>query len=85
MDKAGTCVADEGVYKVILPLEGATIVLDYQTLFPNIGLNSRAAFTSLFIMRLSLLANFFSMTMKWIPSAGRVVRLRRETLEDRSV
>lgn len=41
----GTYVTDEGVYKVVLPREAATIVLDYQTLSPNIGLNSWVAFT----------------------------------------
>lgn len=42
----GTYVPDQGVYKVILPREAATIVLDHQTLSPNLGLNSWAAFTS---------------------------------------
>jgi hypothetical protein len=40
----GIYIADERVYKVILPREAATIVQDYQTLSPNIGLNSWAAF-----------------------------------------
>jgi len=40
----GTYIADERVYKVILPREAATIVQDYQTLSPNIGLNSWVAF-----------------------------------------
>ena len=40
----GTYIADERVYKVILPQEAATIVQDYQTLSPNIGLNSWVAF-----------------------------------------
>lgn len=40
----GTYIADERVYKVILPREAATIVQDYQTLSPYIGLNSWAAF-----------------------------------------
>src|SRR5258708_15919356 len=42
----GTYIADEGVYKVVLPREAATIVLDYQTLSPNVGLNSWVAFAS---------------------------------------
>src|SRR5205823_4718293 len=41
----GTFVPDEGAYKVILPREAATIVQDYQTLSPNLGLNSWAAFS----------------------------------------
>lgn len=41
----GMYIADEGVYKVVLPREAATVVLDYQTLSPNIGLNSWVAFT----------------------------------------
>src|SRR6266851_880151 len=40
----GAYIADEGVYKVVLPREAATIVQDYQTLSPNIGLNSWVAF-----------------------------------------
>jgi Domain of Unknown Function (DUF1259) len=48
IDSKGTYIADEGVYKVVLPREAATIVLDYQTLSPNIGLNSWAAFTPAF-------------------------------------
>jgi hypothetical protein len=40
----GEYVADEGVYKVVLPREEATIVYDYQTLSPNLGLNSWVAF-----------------------------------------
>ncbi len=42
----GAYIADEKVYKVVLPQEAATIVQDYQTLSPNIGLNSWVAFTS---------------------------------------
>jgi hypothetical protein len=42
----GTYVPDEGVYKVVLPREAATIVQDYQRLSPNLGLNSWAAFAS---------------------------------------
>jgi len=42
----GTYAADEGVYKVVLPREAATIVQDSQTLSPNVGLNSWAAFIS---------------------------------------
>src|SRR5258708_11056560 len=41
----GANIADEGVYKIVLPREGATIVQDYQTLSPNFGMNSWAAFT----------------------------------------
>src|SRR5215472_9820459 len=42
----GTYVSDDAVYKVVLPREAATIVQDYQTLSPNFGLNSWAAFSS---------------------------------------
>ena len=42
----GTYASDEGVYKIVLPREAATIVWDYQTLSPNIGLNTWVAFTS---------------------------------------
>jgi hypothetical protein len=46
IDGKGTYAADEGVYKVVLPREAATIVQDSQTLSPNVGLNSWAAFIS---------------------------------------
>jgi hypothetical protein len=36
----GAYVPDDEVYKVVLPREEATIVWDYQTLSPNLGLNS---------------------------------------------
>src|SRR6476469_7863953 len=42
----GSYVPEEGVYKVLLPREEATIVQDYQTLSPNLGLNSWVAFSS---------------------------------------
>ncbi len=42
----GTYAASEGVYKVVIPREEATIVTDDRTLSPNLGLNSWAAFTS---------------------------------------
>jgi hypothetical protein len=42
----GTYIAEEGVYKVLLPREEATVVQDYQTLSPNLGLNSWVAFSS---------------------------------------
>jgi hypothetical protein len=42
----GTYAADDGVYRVVFPREEATIVQDYQTLSPNLGLNSWSAFTS---------------------------------------
>lgn len=41
----GVFVPEEGVYKVVLPREAATIVLDYQTLPPTMGLNTWAAFS----------------------------------------
>ena len=44
MGGTGTYVADEGVYKVVLPQEKVTIVQDYQKLSPNTGLNSWVAF-----------------------------------------
>jgi hypothetical protein len=40
----GAYAADDGVYKIVLPREEATIVYDYQTLSPNLGLNSWVAF-----------------------------------------
>jgi len=40
----GAYVPDDEVYKVVLPREEATIVWDYQTLSPNLGLNSWVAF-----------------------------------------
>jgi hypothetical protein len=40
----GTYFADERVLKVVLPRDAATIVQDYQTLSPNLGLNSWVAF-----------------------------------------
>ena len=42
----GTYKRDEGVYKIVLPSGETTIVQDYQTVSPNLGLNSWAAFTS---------------------------------------
>src|SRR5262245_58813210 len=42
----GVYVGDDGVYKVVLPREAATIVQDYQKLSPTLALNSWAAFTS---------------------------------------
>src|SRR3954447_6858814 len=42
----GSYIAEEGVYKIILPREETTIVQDFQRLSPNLGLNSWAAFTS---------------------------------------
>jgi hypothetical protein len=42
----GVYVPDDGVYKIILPREEATIVQDYQTLSPNLGINSWAVFKS---------------------------------------
>jgi len=42
----GTYVSDDAVYKIVLPREAATVVQDYQTLSPNFGLNSWAAFSS---------------------------------------
>lgn len=41
----GTYVAEEGIYKLVLPNEAATVVLDYQTLPPTLGLNTWAAFS----------------------------------------
>ena len=42
----GSYIANEGVYKVILPREEATILTDDQTLSPNLSLNSWVALTS---------------------------------------
>lgn len=42
----GTYVLEEGVYKITLPREEATIVQDYQRLSPNLGLNSWVGFAS---------------------------------------
>src|SRR5262249_28829451 len=36
----GVFVPDDGVYKVVVPREAAMILQDYQTLSPNLGLNS---------------------------------------------
>ena len=41
----GTYVAEEGVYKILLPTESATVVQDYQTVPFTMGLNSWAAFS----------------------------------------
>lgn len=40
----GAYSPDDEVYRVVLPREEATMVWDYQTLSPNLGLNSWAAF-----------------------------------------
>jgi hypothetical protein len=42
----GTYIPASNVYKVVLPRAEATIVYDYQTLSPNLGLNSWVAFKS---------------------------------------
>src|SRR5947208_3112372 len=42
----GTDILEEGVYKILLPRAEATVVQDYQTLSPNLGLNSWATFSS---------------------------------------
>jgi hypothetical protein len=42
----GTYYPEEGVYRIVLPQTEATVVLDYQTLSPNFGLNSWVSFTS---------------------------------------
>src|SRR5215471_3974661 len=42
----GAYSPDDQVYKLVLPRPEATIVYDYQTLSPNLGLNSWAAFKS---------------------------------------
>ena len=42
----GSYIGDDGVYKVILPREEATIVTNDQTLSPNLSLNSWVALTS---------------------------------------
>jgi hypothetical protein len=41
----GIYIAEEGVYKIVLPREAATVFLDYQTLPSTLGLNSWAAFS----------------------------------------
>jgi Domain of Unknown Function (DUF1259) len=43
---SGTYIAEEGVYKVVIPREEATVVTDEQQLSPNLGLNSWTAFTA---------------------------------------
>ena len=42
----GRYAADEQAYRVVIPREAATLVVDSQTLSPNIGLNSWAGFKS---------------------------------------
>jgi hypothetical protein len=42
----GIYIPEERVYKLTLPREAATLVLDYQALPPTMGLNSWAAFSS---------------------------------------
>src|SRR5882724_10186350 len=42
----GSYIADESVYKVIIPREEATIVTDDRTLSPNLSLNSWVSLTS---------------------------------------
>jgi len=42
----GAYFSDDQVYKVVVPREEATIVYDWQTLSPNLGLNSWVAFKS---------------------------------------
>lgn len=42
---AGVLDSEEGLYKVVLPRDAATVVLDYQSLPSTMGLNSWAAFS----------------------------------------
>jgi len=44
--RKGSYATEEGVYKIVLPRKETTIVQDYQTLSPNLGLNSWVAFSS---------------------------------------
>jgi hypothetical protein len=46
MKQKGSYVADEGVYKFVLPREAAIIVQDYESMSPNLGFNSWIAFSS---------------------------------------
>lgn len=46
MKQKGSYLADEGVYKFVLPREAAIIVQDYESMSPNLGFNSWIAFTS---------------------------------------
>src|SRR5439155_1004123 len=46
LNAKGIYVAEEGAYKFVMPREAATIVWDYQSLSPNIGLNSWATFSA---------------------------------------
>src|SRR5260370_39230272 len=46
IDGKGSYIADEGVYKVIIPREEATSVTDDQSLSPKLSLNSWVALTS---------------------------------------
>ena len=57
--RKGTYMRDEGVYKIILPSGETTIVQDYQTVSPNLGLNSWAAFTSAIHHEAVLTGQFF--------------------------
>jgi hypothetical protein len=43
LGRQGSYIPDAKVYKVVLPRSEATIVYDYQTLSPNLGLNSWVA------------------------------------------
>jgi hypothetical protein len=42
----GSYVADEGVYKFVIPREAAIIVQDYEAMSPNLGFNSWVAFSA---------------------------------------
>jgi hypothetical protein len=44
LGQKGECVADEGVYRIVIPREAALIVNDWETMSPNLGLNSWFAF-----------------------------------------
>ena len=41
----GINIAEEGIYKIVLPREAATVIFDYQTLPSTLGLNTWAAFS----------------------------------------
>jgi hypothetical protein len=46
LGQKGIYLADEGVYKFVIPYEAAIIVRDWQTMSPNLGMNTWFAFSS---------------------------------------
>lgn len=64
----GTYIPDEGIYRIDLPREEATIVQDYQTMSPDAGLIHLFPLRLLSITKLCSPGSFSFSQRRWIPS-----------------